>query len=896
MTSTVVPIFENKAAPSDVVGADALPAQLNLGQLVCQIGIEHTEMPDLLDALRKELESQLGVCAVRISVARADTDTEVNPIAESYGTWLNAHRQSALTAQDPVLEAIASQQVMVVSDILAQAADISHTLNALMARWHAYTIVPFQVGNLRGAVAVYRRDASNEFVNDVNVVQSLIAPLSLAVFASSKKVSTSAADDTLTVLAKSIPGVVYQRRVAPDGDIRYTYISDSAREFFGVEPELILSDPKALFKHYDPDYRDGFREKLLEASRNLSIWDVEASIRLPQGGIRYTHAMARPVRKPDGSVLWTGVILDASRIKEAEHAAASAEARTRSNIVESLSQAFLLFDPSDHLVIANSHFYALYPELSGRVIPGCTYTQYAHIEHELLTIEATETRGGVPSVEERMLQRNQGRVITERRRDSDRWLMVSEHRTGDGSTVVLYADVSELKQRERRIHHLAYHDSLTGLSNRAAFRQTMDEVVRRANREDRTIAVMCLDIDRFKFVNDTLGHPAGDELLMQVANRLSSVIREGETAARLGGDEFAIVLDLASPGYVSDLALRILSAIGKPFHIAGHNVTVTTSIGIALVEGSRIHNVDVILKNADLALYQAKTDGRNTYCFFEEKMDAAAQERRQLEMDLRTALENEELLVYYQPLVDSTSGAIVGMEALLRWDHPIRGLVQPDDFIPVAEESGLIPKIGEWVLKRACFDAAAWPTAIRVAVNLSPSQFRNPHFADIVRENLLASRLDPRRLELEVTESLLLRDTVANLNVLTEIKRLGVRIAMDDFGTGYSSLANLRSFPFDKIKIDRGFVKDLNGNADSAAIVKAVLGLAHGLGMATTAEGVETTDQLNYLRAEGCGEVQGFLFSKPRPSEDVISLLAINASEMKAKAKLAKAAADAEKV
>ena len=223
MTSTVVPIFENKAAPSDVVGADALPAQLNLGQLVCQIGIEHTEMPDLLDALRKELESQLGVCAVRISVARADTDTEVNPIAESYGTWLNAHRQSALTAQDPVLEAIASQQVMVVSDILAQAADISHTLNALMARWHAYTIVPFQVGNLRGAVAVYRRDASNEFVNDVNVVQSLIAPLSLAVFASSKKVSTSAADDTLTVLAKSIPGVVYQRRVAPDGDIRYTY-------------------------------------------------------------------------------------------------------------------------------------------------------------------------------------------------------------------------------------------------------------------------------------------------------------------------------------------------------------------------------------------------------------------------------------------------------------------------------------------------------------------------------------------------------------------------------------------------------------------------------------------------------------------------------------------------
>ncbi len=840
---------------------------------VCRMALEAGDMSSLLGAIKALVESSRVSSACRILVLPETSGDGAAPAYLVTADGFTPLGEAQSIENDPLWDVALNQDIKIVPALRSSRMHRDHTVRAMMAGWTGFTAVPFQDGKLRGAVALYRHGNDAKFHDDYSFLAAIAQGIGLGLRVAHDKSSVIANDHTLNMISKAIPGVVYQRRVSATGEICYTYISESAREFFGVDPKQILSDPQALFAHYDPDYRDSFREKLIEASKNLSTWDVEAMIRLPDGGVRFTHAMARPERKADGSVLWTGVILDANRIKQAELAAALAESRTRSNIIESLSQAFLMFDAGDHLLLANSHFYELFPEFRKTVVPGCTYEEFARLEHEAFANRALVLPEAFDDGAARRRHRENGRMIVERHLSDDRWMMVSEHRTDDGSTVILYTDVSELKQRERRIQHLAYHDSLTGLCNRNAFRRTLDEVAHRVSKSDRTLALMCLDIDRFKLVNDTLGHPIGDELLMQVAARLRSVIREGETAARLGGDEFAIILELDDAAYASDLALRIISAVSKPFDLAGHSVRVTTSVGIDMVRGARAVNVDAVMKNADLALYQAKSNGRDTFCFFKEEMDAAAEARRMLEMDLRNALQNEEMRVYYQPLVNTTSREIVGMEALLRWQHPVRGLVQPDDFIPVAEEGGLIPRIGEWVLKRACHDAVGWPGNLRVAVNLSPSQFRDQNFAEVVRENLRSSGLEPQRLELEVTESLLLRDTVGNLNILSEIKAMGVRIAMDDFGTGYSSLANLRSFPFDKIKIDRSFVRGLEQHDDAAAIIKAVLGLAKGLGISTTAEGVETSVQYDYLRAEGCGEVQGFLFSKARPGHEVAEIL-----------------------
>jgi diguanylate cyclase (GGDEF)-like protein len=384
---------------------------------------------------------------------------------------------------------------------------------------------------------------------------------------------------------------------------------------------------------------------------------------------------------------------------------------------------------------------------------------------------------------------------------------------------------------------------------------------------------MCLDLDRFKGINDTLGHPTGDVLLQTVAKRLEKAIRECDTAARLGGDEFALILPgLSGSELATSLAWRLINVMSKPVNINGHVVMTGTSIGISLANPHDA-NADDLLKNADLALYRAKADGRGTFRFFEEEMDAIAQERRLLELDLREAIATEGLAVAYQPLVDVFTAQMVGVEALIRWEHPQRGNVPPIEFIPLAEETGLISQIGAWVLLRACMDAMTWPRNIRVAVNVSPAQFRSGKFAEQVEETLRMTGLPPSRLEIEITESLLLRDTQVNLATLHRIKALGVRVSMDDFGTGYSSLGNLRSFPFDKIKIDKSFINDMKNSADAAAIVRSVVTLGRSLGMTTTAEGVETRDQLVHLRSEGCTEVQGFYYSEACGSAKIVSIL-----------------------
>jgi diguanylate cyclase (GGDEF)-like protein/PAS domain S-box-containing protein len=436
-------------------------------------------------------------------------------------------------------------------------------------------------------------------------------------------------------------------------------------------------------------------------------------------------------------------------------------------------------------------------------------------------------------------------------------------------------DITERKRAEARVAHMAHHDALTGLPNRVLLRLKLEDALARIRRNGKNVATLCIDLDNFKSVNDALGHSHGDHLLQRVAERIRSVLREHDTAARLGGDEFAVVqTDVDDPADVSALARRLIADISEPFDVMGHQVVVGASIGIAIapVDGE---DADALLKNAELASYRAKAEGKGAFCFFETGMDARAQARRRLEMDLRAAMAADELEVHYQPLVNLASDTVSGFEALVRWRHPERGFVPPSEFIPVAEETGLIVPLGTYVLSKACRDAAHWPGDTKLAVNLSPLQFRTGSLFATVKRALEESGLPASRLELEITETVLLEKVDHIIATLHALRAIGVRISMDDFGTGYSSLSYLRKFPFDKIKIDRSFVHGLGSNADSRAIVRAILSLGASLGITITAEGVETEDELACLKAEGCNEGQGFLFSKARPQHEVLELLAL---------------------
>ncbi len=437
---------------------------------------------------------------------------------------------------------------------------------------------------------------------------------------------------------------------------------------------------------------------------------------------------------------------------------------------------------------------------------------------------------------------------------------------------IIVESLAVFQSNVSRIAFLGHHDALTRLPNRVLFHDRIQQALTQVGRGTE-FAVLCLDLDRFKIVNDTLGHPVGDGLLRQVADRLQACVREGDTVARLGGDEFAVILlNVSGPSEVDALAARIIEVVGSSYEVDGYQIDVGTSIGMALCpEDGSIS--EELLKKADTALYEAKTIGGSVSCFYEDSMNVALQSRRQLELELRRAIALDEFEVYYQPLVDARTHRVTSFEALIRWRHPERGLTFPDVFIPIAEASGLIGVIGQWVLRQACRDATTWAGDIKVAVNLSPSQFKDKHLAGYVRGALDASGLCASRLELEITESVLLQESTDILATLFEIKALGVQISMDDFGTGYSSLSYLRSFPFDKIKIDRSFIRDLPDDESAMAIVRAIVGLGETLGMKVTAEGVETNEQAVQLALARCHHLQGYLFSKAIPAARIPALI-----------------------
>nr|WP_082650063.1 EAL domain-containing protein [Bradyrhizobium lablabi] len=571
-------------------------------------------------------------------------------------------------------------------------------------------------------------------------------------------------------------------------------------------------------------------------------------------------------------VVVIGMVFLIVRQLRRQHAAAQHKLSEKSQhldtAINNMTQGLLLFDASGRLVICNQRYidmFGLSPEI---VKPGAHLRDL--IQHRQ---ERGSFIGDIDAYCARFLDPNSSLVQdTVTSTPDGRTIRLIFKRSPDGGWATTLEDVTEGRRDQARIEHLAHYDALTNLPNRTLFQRHAEGLLLEA--EGRKFAILYIDIDEFKRINDTLGHLIGDEFLKGVAERLRQSVGAEDFIARLGGDEFAILQDgIESAEDVHALVARIYQALRTPFDCHGHRLSSDASIGIAIAprDGSDLFD---LLKNADLAMYAAKAAGRRTYRFFDPEMEQQANHRRELEADLRAALAEGGFELHYQPQVDLRSDRVTGCEALLRWRHPVRGMVSPADFVPVAEETGLIEEIGQWVLRTACAEAATWPSHVRVAVNVSPIQFRSETLSLKVAAALSESGLDPRRLELEITEAVLIADDDAALATLNQLRALGIHIALDDFGTGYSSLQYLQRFPFDKIKIDRSFVKEVTRDSSSASIIRAVVSIAADRTMITTAEGVETLQQRETVQNLGCTQMQGYLFSAARPAQEIRALLA----------------------
>jgi diguanylate cyclase (GGDEF)-like protein len=537
--------------------------------------------------------------------------------------------------------------------------------------------------------------------------------------------------------------------------------------------------------------------------------------------------------------------------------------------LNNMTQGLMQYDSESRIVFFNRRYVEMYGLSLDVIKPGCLFRDV--MQHR----KATGSFEGDPTLFcDTVLNNVREKRLTHTvlATTSGRLYQIVNQPLDDGGWVTTHEDVTELKRSEQQVEHLANYDALTGLPNRILFRAKLAHEIQQTQRGDK-FALLYLDIDEFKDINDSLGHPVGDEFLKQLAQRLQACVSTADFIARLGGDEFAIIqTSVGQTTEVEALVNRVHAAIREPFHCGGHQLSADASIGIAMAPADG-RDIDQLIKHADLAMYEAKASGRRGFRFFVPRMDEVARARREMALDLRTAISRGEFELYYQPIVTIRDGTIGSCEALIRWQHPEKGLISPVDFIPVAEDTGLITEIGEWVLATACHEAASWPSHVKVAVNVSPVQFKSQVLTLRVMQALAASGLAASRLELEITEAVLIRDDDAALAVLHQLREIGVRIALDDFGTGFSSLSYLQRFPFDKIKIDRSFIKDLC-NGGSSSIVQAVVTIADSRNIVTIAEGVETQAQLDLLRTLGCTQMQGWLFSAARPASEIRLMLA----------------------
>ncbi|MGD8107882.1 EAL domain-containing protein [Pantoea sp. FN0302] len=602
--------------------------------------------------------------------------------------------------------------------------------------------------------------------------------------------------------------------------------------------------------------------------------------------------------RKDGSAFWAHVVIDAIHDENGKligYAKITRDITERREYEQQILRAKDLAEAQSERMTAMSRF--LDTIISS--IPSCVLVEDA-VSREILLVNCkTEQLFGVeknsmqgkkpheclpPELSDYFNVLADAALRSERIHQSERQLITASGerilhtraatvRGGDARTqyvMLIVDDVTDQRAADARIHHMAHHDYLTSLPNRILFRQRLNDALRQGERQT---AALCLDLDNFKNVNDALGHQMGDELLRVIAKRLRAVLREQDTLARIGGDEFAIVLPgLSNQQEASMVAQRLIEIVRPPINVDGHNLSVGLSIGIAFAD-AELASPEQLLRCADMALYEAKRNGRNRYEYFTQEMDVQARARRCMENDLREAITENQMRLYYQPITNSEQHAIIGYEALMRWHHPSKGLIMPAEFIPLAEETGLIHSLGAWALYEACHEAKKWAGGQTVSVNLSPVQFKNSTLISLVEGALRESGLEPWRLEVEITESVLLNDTLGNIRTLQNLKALGVLIALDDFGTGYSSLSYLRSFPFDKIKIDRSFINDMSDSREALAIIRAITGMSRSLDIQITAEGVESREQFDKLKEEGCTLFQGYFFGRPQPSELRLTVL-----------------------
>ena len=537
--------------------------------------------------------------------------------------------------------------------------------------------------------------------------------------------------------------------------------------------------------------------------------------------------------------------------------------------LNNMSQGLVMTDSNQRLIIVNRRFFDLFD------VDEAIFTVGTPIQRALMALGGA---GRLPqdSVEE-LLVKQKGLADA---RQSGSFLItgadgfavsVAQRPIADGGWLATYEDVTERHRAEERVRFAAHHDALTHLPNRVLFHNRLDEMIAKLGYHEAALSLLCLDLDRFKQVNDTLGHPTGDKLLVSAGRRLMTCVRNDAIVARLGGDEFAIAFVAPDArGSAEAVAERVIAELSAPYNLDGNTVTIGASVGVAIAETKHM-DADTLMKNADMALYQAKGAGRGAFRIFEADMERQLLARLSIEEDLVSALERHEFELFYQPLYDLRSHRISGFEALLRWIHPRRGIVSPLHFIRIAEETGMIRQIGAWVIQQACEDALKLPPDVKIAINLSPVQFQQSGLVEVICEALTSTGLPPGRLELEITESTLLENNASTLDTLLQLRKIGLRVALDDFGTGYSSLSYLRRFPFDKIKIDRSFVCEMGTRDDCAAIVMSIVTLANRLGITTTAEGVETLEQFRLVRDAGCIEAQGYLFSQPMPLQEVLA-------------------------
>ena len=680
--------------------------------------------------------------------------------------------------------------------------------------------------------------------------------------------------DFIEKITGRVPGVVYQFRMRADRTSHFPFATGALRNLFGLSPGDVVEDATPAFMKVHPDDLPQTQWDVIESAKNLTPWRSEFRVNLPNGEQRWLYGDSLPERQEDGSVIWHGYISDITARKKEQSALHESEMRFRS-LTELSSDWYWEQDEQFRFTRIDGSVF------EGEPVPTSSFlgkTRWETGGYGLSEAQWAEHR--------RVLESHQTFRNFEMQHVSGGktfWAAISGMPIFDDRGTFrgyrgIGRDISEQKHNEDESQRLAFYDTLTGLPNRRLLLNRLAQALVASARSHEQGALLFIDLDNFKDLNDTLGHDVGDQLLEKVSNRLVTCIRQGDTVARFGGDEFVVMLETLSAdvqgavAQVTVVAEKILSMMNKPFELAGKLHYSTPSVGIALFSGQS-HGVDELLKRADLAMYQAKSAGRNTFRFFDPEMQAAVALRSALEVDLRHGLERDELRLYYQPVVDET-GHVKGVEALVRWKHPQRGMVSPADFIPVAEQTGLILPLGQWVLRMACEQLVTWSLnaqtyELTMAVNISARQFRQPEFVAQTLAILTQTGASPHLLKLELTESLLLTDVQDAIKKMDELRAVGVSFSLDDFGTGYSSLSYLKRLPLDQLKIDQSFVRDILTDPNDAAIAKTIVALAHSLGLAVVAEGVENEGQRDFLVTHGCHSFQGYLFGRPAPVEEL---------------------------